>query len=35
VELLHMGNDFDPSLFYKVRYEISMAFPLLLLALIV
>lgn len=27
VELLHMGNNFDPSLFYKVREDISLKFP--------
>jgi hypothetical protein len=26
VELLHMGNNFDPSLFYKVRDDISVTF---------
>jgi hypothetical protein len=29
VELLHMGNNFDPSLFYKVREDISLKFPML------
>jgi hypothetical protein len=33
VELLHMGNNFDPSLFYKVREDISMTFSVLLFAL--
>jgi hypothetical protein len=26
VELFHMGNNFDPSLFYKVREDISVTF---------
>lgn len=32
VELLHMGNNFDPSLFYEVREEISVSFPVMLRA---